>query len=444
MGFKVEHLRRLLIALDAVHEVIGHGTAVAGEIADDPQMVVVHVHGRDKHLDERLPVLRIRGIPGAEPLQPEGQLVTRQLRLLDLLLVDRILQIEAPALQFFEALLRAGRDDALLDGLQNVRDPALRLRELRLQPAEDAVVPLAFLKLQSCVDDHPDHLVSQAALTRLAHDGLLDPVLLDWLFVACLLALPLDACVIVPFAAAFTGAALAHHGAAAVPAEQLPGEHIVHISPGSCRSSGDLLQTILHCFKQLPRNNCRNAALDPDVLPDIHACIPLIPENGVQAIFIEPSAARRSEPAAVQHADDLRHVRAVRVHLEDLPDDGRLGRLDRVPAVWALHVTERQAAVVYFAGQSVVVHAPEYVLREVRAVILGRAFEHGLQQDPLRALRDRLHDAHDFDAVLLQAGLIGRAVVPVPGKAVDLIHEDALPVPLGGVPDHLQELRALI
>ena len=227
-------------------------------------------------------------------------------------------------------------------------------------------------------------------------------------------------------------------------AEQLAGQHVVHVCPGCCGSSGDLLQLLLHCVKQLLRYNGRDPALDPDVLPDIHACIPLVPEYGVQAIFIPPGTPGRSEPSAVQRRDDLGDVRAGRVHLEDLPDDGRAGRFDRILAVLTLLQTEREAAVVYLAGQSVVVHTSADVLGEVRAVILGRALEHRLQQDPLRAVRDRLHDAIHFDAVLLQPGFIHGRVVPVPGEAVDLIHEHPLPASLRGVFDHPQELRPLI
>ena len=44
VGVKVEHLHGLLIVLDVVHEVVTHRASVSGEIADDPEMVVVHIN----------------------------------------------------------------------------------------------------------------------------------------------------------------------------------------------------------------------------------------------------------------------------------------------------------------------------------------------------------------------------------------------------------------
>ena len=164
----------------------------------------------------------------------------------------------------------------------------------------------------------------------------------------------------------------------------------------------------------------------------------------MQAVLVPPGTARRAQPSAVQRGDDLGDVRTRCIEFEDLPDDGSASWLDRVLAVWALPQTEREAAVVYLAGQSVVVHASEYVLGEVRAVILSGTLEHRLQQDPLRAVRDRLHDARHLDAMLSEPDFIHGRVVPVPGEAVDLVDEHLLPASLLGVFDHPQELRPLV
>lgn len=332
----------------------------------------------------------------------------------------------------------------LLNGRQDIPDPALDLYELGLQGAADRVVPLHFTPPESCVDNHADHLVCEDLLPGEADDLCLDPVLLDWLLVTGPLPLPLDAVIIIKLPAAFPGAALAHHGAATVAAEQLPGQNIVHVRPRRSGRPGDLLDPLLHLVEQLPRYYRRDPALDPDVPPLVDACIPLVFEYGVQAVFIPPGALRRPEAAGIQLGGDLGDVLPLGILVEDLPDDLSAGGLDRIAAVRPLHEPDREAAVVYFTGQGVLAHTPEDILGQVCGVILGGALQDGLEQDPLRTLRDRLHDGHDLHSGLLQSRLIHGRVVSVPGKAVDLIDEHPLPLPLRRVFDHLEELRPLV
>lgn len=73
-----------------------------------------------------------------------------------------------------------------------------------------------------------------------------------------------------------------------------------------------------------------------------------------------------------------------------------------------------------------------------------KPFQNRLKEDALGAVRDRLLRVDDADAVLLQAGFIGRAVVTVTGEAVDLITENDLPLALRAVADHFLELLALV
>ena len=147
-GFKVEHLASVAPALYIVDKVVCYAFAVAGIIANRAEMVVIKVDLRHKDLNKRFAELRIRRISVAEPFEPERELVARQLRLLNLFILDRDFQIYAPRFEIVEPLLRAGRNNALLDGRDQVRDRALNFDELRLESAENAVVLLAFLKVE--------------------------------------------------------------------------------------------------------------------------------------------------------------------------------------------------------------------------------------------------------------------------------------------------------
>lgn len=210
-GVKVEHLARVRPACRIVDKVVSDRGAVLGKIADRSEVVVVQVDRRDKDVDERLPELRIRGIPVAEAFEPERQLLARQLRLLALFVLNRVLQVNPPPLKFVEAGLRAGRDYSLLDGGDYIRDRALDIGELCLEAAENAVVLLAFLKVERRVHNDTDDVVVQDAPLKEPNDLLLDPVLLDWLLHAPALALPFCAGVIIEFFAAFARSAFADH-----------------------------------------------------------------------------------------------------------------------------------------------------------------------------------------------------------------------------------------
>ncbi len=209
-------------------------------------MVVIKVDLRHKDLNKRFAELRIRRISVAEPFEPERELVARQLRLLNLFILDRDFQIYAPRFEIVEPLLRAGRNNALLDGRDQVRDRALNFDELRLESAENAVVLFAFLQIHRRVDDHADDVVGQTPLAQEPDERFLDPFLSDGLLFASAPVFAFGARVVVEFFAAAARSAFADHRTAAMTAEELAGQNIVDFRSARARCAGDFFHAFLH------------------------------------------------------------------------------------------------------------------------------------------------------------------------------------------------------
>ncbi|MDI6710418.1 MAG: hypothetical protein QME76_07000 [Bacillota bacterium] len=86
-----------------------------------------------------------------------------------------------------------------------------------------------------------------------------------------------------------------------------------------------------------------------------------------------------------------------------------------------------------------------HLARQVKAEVVGEALQDGLHHQPFGALVDMLGCIFNADATLLpQLPLVDRAVVLVPGEAVDLVHHKDVKETGPGVLDHLQELGAVV
>ena len=235
-----------------------------------------------------------------------------------------------------------------------------------------------------------------------------------------------------------------HHGRAAQPTEQLPGEHILPIFTMPPLRVFLCFQALAHLQKERLVNDCGHTALDPDPGTDINPGITFIVEHGVKAILSPQAAPPGADSPPIQVVTDF-HERNALGHLaEDFFHHHGLGFLDREMPVRPLAVTEGNRAAVHLAFKGIVMHSPFDILGEVSGIILGGAFKHGFQQDTLRPLRYRFFCIDNPDPVPLQPVFVGGAVVPVPGKPVHLPGQDVSPAATGGVFQHFLKLRPFV
>ena len=86
------------------------------------------------------------------------------------------------------------------------------------------------------------------------------------------------------------------------------------------------------------------------------------------------------------------------------------------------------------------VHAPPYLLGQLRRVVFGHAFQHALHQNAAGVVADIFPGGDYPDTVLFQFGLVDGAVIAVPGEAVKLVDKNALEDVFVAVGDHTLEL----
>ena len=131
-----------------------------------------------------------------------------------------------------------------------------------------------------------DDLVCQG-FQCVAGDDILQPVLGDGSLVAGMAALAIGAGVIVVLPAAFAGAGLSCHGRAALSAEDLPGEEVGDFRFPSCRRCRVVFQAALHEIPHVVRHDARDGIFLPDIRVLVYPDVLLIPENILEAGFVE-------------------------------------------------------------------------------------------------------------------------------------------------------------
>lgn len=436
----LEIVKALDFALDQRELCLRSGAA---EGVRDRQLVVEHIDRSDEDLHDPAPEGGVLRISGGDRCQSLDQLLPRDDRPLDLLVLDLTHEVSLLGLEVKHAVLRGRRNDPGLDRGHEVFQALLDLGQLRLQRGHDRRRPLLLLIGDNTVRDPCDPLRGEDVLDRPRDHGVLDPRLRDRLLVAGLLPGPVRASVVVIFPAALAGAGPAYHEGAAFAAVEFAGEEIVGHVPPVSRGPSVPGELELHRVEKLPVDDLRHAALDPDVAELVDADVLLVLHDPAEAVLVEGIATDGPEPHLIQTPGDLGLSDAGVILLEDPADDRSRVRICLEAAVGADAITIHPGAV-GLAGAGVVLHAAADILGQVRRVVLGRAFQHGLEQDPFRAFWDVLLRIEHGDAGGLQAGLVRGGVVSVTGKTVDLPRDHVLEAAALRVADHPLELRTLI
>ena len=253
---------------------------------------------------------------------------------------------------------------------------------------------------------------------------------------------PAVTCVIVIHPATPAGAAVTRHRLAAVTAEQLRGEQEERVAL-RCRCPVVPLYELLALIEQLAGDNGGDPVLHPYIPELIHADVLLVREDPAQAIFIKQPAARSAVPLGVQAGVYILRLFACCVFLKDPANDRSRGRIYLEAAVRALPQPYDRLAQRFELQRRVVVPAL-HVLAQILGVVFGVAFHDRLQNNALRALRDRLFCIEQPDAAAFQLVFIHSRVVPVPGEAIRFPADHGLEHAALRVPQHALEVWPLV
>ena len=184
----------------------------------------------------------------AEAVEPEGHKLCADLGLRQLFAGKPVLKLVAAVFQLLQPLLCGARQDALLNGVEQIADGGFRFTELLLIQRHVHIVPV--LQVHQHGYDGLDCFVVHDHFHGFTDHQILDPFFPDGLLVA-LGALLFDghALVVVMHLSRAACAALAAEVGPAVAAEQLGGQQIIVLGLVTRRGLFVLRQLLLHPVK---------------------------------------------------------------------------------------------------------------------------------------------------------------------------------------------------
>ena len=146
----------------------------------------------------------------------------------------------------------------------------------------------------------------------------------------------------------------------------------------------------------------------------------------------------------VQPVPDLCHDRTFIVPLEGFRDKGSRKGI-RLKALLCINdVTDRDSPAVILSFKRIFSHPTHDLLRQVGGIIFGVTFQHRLQDNTLRPVRDDLGGGHQLDTILFELRLIAGTVIAVAGEAVQFPDQDHVEQLAFAVLDHLLELGPVV
>ena len=140
--------------------------------------------------------------------------------------------------------------------------------------------------------------------------------------------------------------------------------------------------------------------LNLDVLERKSTGVAFVPQHPLDHMLRGQTALPRYDPAVQEELPELVESRAAYVRAEALPDSFRLWLGDLERPILAALVSDRQGAERDPALLRALSHAADHLLPQVRRAVLSEAFHQALQEDALRAFRDRLLSVEESDAGL--------------------------------------------
>ena len=223
-------------------------------------------------------------------------------------------------------------------------------------------------------------------------------------------------------------AAFANHHALTLAAKQLCGQKkLAFFGFGMCRCALVLLHTLPDAAEQLLRYNGRDAAGDDHILIPVFANVLAVFEQSIEAAHAERFSLPRCKPPGIEILKNGSHGFSIGILRENLRRRRRGLRINnQLLRLLVQRVAQWDSAAVVLAFEGVFFLSAMDLLGQLSGVKLGISFQHGLQDDALRAFGDMFFGGNDFHTVLLKDVRLVGAVIAVSEKAAQLPDEDDL------------------
>ena len=197
---------------------------------------------------------------------------------------------------------------------------------------------------------------------------------------------------------------------------------------------------MLYPLKKLVLDDTGHTSRRFRVLVDVIADVSFVPQKAMQAVLVELLALGGLDLFRVKVFCNFSDRLSAGVHLENLPNNSGPIRINVKTAFLVHIVAKARIAPVAQTLFGVNIHAPSYLLGQLRRIIFSHAFQHALHQNAAGIVTDIFPGGDHPDAVLFQLGLVDGAVIAVPGEAVKLVDKHALEDVFVAVGNHTLEL----
>ena len=200
----------------------------------------------------------------------------------------------------------------------------------------------------------------------------------------------------------------------------------------------------MHPFKQFFADNGRHPAGDDHICIFVLSDVFPVLEHEAGDADPEFLPVMGFDAALIQRCYDVRHRLPGSITGEDLLDNRCFLRINHKGVLLRINpITKWNNAAVAFTLQGVFLLASADLLGQLCRIVFGVTLQHCFEDDALRSLGDVFLCGNDLDPVFPQQMLVKRAVIAVPGKAVQLPHQDSVEQALLTVSDQTLEFRSV-
>ena len=421
-----------------VQQNIINGDWPVSAVEDQRHSIVIEIDGPQEDIHHSPTVVLVVDIPAFQRIEKRLNLWSGECDLFPHLDGKLALQFVLFLFTLFDAL---GNHIHRLPALQRFPEifyGGIRLLNCRLDALDGGAVIVSLASGGNRKGDFLNVAVRQQ-LAALQNYPVLDFLLVDY-FLPTGLFLGTLAGVITVGRPGFPCAAVAGHHLPAVAAEQLRCQQIFLPPSGTGRGFFIAVKNLLYSLKKLVLDDTGHTARCFRVFVGVIADVSFIPQKAVQTVLVELLALGGFDLFRIEILCDFSDGFPAGVHLKNLPNNSGPIRVNMEAAFLVHIVAKAGVAPVAQTLFGVNIHAPPYLLGQLRRIVFGHALQHALHQNAAGVVADVLPCGDHPNAVLFQLGLVNGAVVAVPSEAVKLIDKDALKNVLVAVGNHALEL----
>ena len=405
-------------------------------------LIVIQVNRIDEGIHQCLPLVFQAHVQLAKPQQPEPDELLCDLGLCQLFFRNADFKFTLGFFQLLQPLLGGAGQDTGLNRIEHILDTRFRIPKLLL--VEGNVGIFLILQFHHLGNDGFHSGIVFHKLHGLVDHKIFQPLFTDSFLLAAFMLFGSSAFIIAVDFARPARTAFAKHQCTTVAAEQLGGEQVVILCLSTGRGFLVFGNLFLHIIEQFQRNDGRDG-IGHDHIPEFQfSDVPPILEHMFDTVIGERTADRVLDAVLVQPVPDLFHCKTIPVLPERFQHKRRGEWVNMELSFRIQRVAKGSTTTIAAALQDVLGLSTDNLFGKVGRVVFCIALQHRLQNDALWPPGNDFRCRHKLDTVLLQLGLIPRAVITVPGKAVKLPDQHNVKQLFVAVLYHLLKLRAVV